>query len=78
MRDFENIPQLICDNKWDLSPKPILNLFTSTGSQSGLVIKINWKVLTATGATTYHSSKKNKTKTNKQKLEMDQRPKHKS
>lgn len=62
MRDFENIPQLICDNKWDLSPKPILNLFTSTGSQSGLVIKINWKVLTATGATTYHSSKKKQNK----------------
>lgn len=50
-------------------PKLILNLFASSGSQSGMIVQINWKVM---GATTC----KKKTKTDH--FVVSQRPKCKS
>lgn len=43
-------------------PKLILNLFTSSGSQSGMIVQINWKAM---GATICKKKTKNKATKNR-------------
>ena len=43
--------------KWDLNPNLILNHFTSSDSQSVLVMKMKQKILTVTDAIITHTKK---------------------